>query len=82
MTDQQIENTFTYHKPFGDQPERYEKIRAKAKEFAKVLQENCCPSRELSCAFTDLQRCVQMANASIAINEAYHGLVGAEAKVQ
>ena len=69
MTPEQIEQVFTYHKPFGTQQARYEYIREQAKAFARMLAE-CCPnSRERSLAFTDLQRCVQMANASIAINE-------------
>lgn len=72
MTNEQIENIFTYHKPVGDQPERYERIRAAAKQFAHILNECCPTSREASLAFTDLQRCVQMANASIAITEAQY----------
>ena len=32
-----LENIFTYHKPFGDQPQRYEKLRAAAKEYAYAL---------------------------------------------
>jgi hypothetical protein len=65
----QIEKTFTYHKPTGDQQERYQKIREKAKGLALVLSECGAPSRELSLAFTNLQQAVMWANASIAINE-------------
>ena len=69
MTGDQIENTFTYHRPFGDQQVRYEEIRSKAKELAYVLN-RCCPeSREKSVAFTNLQQAIMWANASIAINE-------------
>ncbi len=64
-----IEQTFTYHKPFGDQSRRYEIIRNKAKELAWTI-EQCCPdSRERSVALTNLQQTVMWANAAIAINE-------------
>lgn len=64
-----IENNFTYHTPKGDQAERYEKIRGKARELAELL-EGCCPdSREKSLANTKLEEAVMWANASIARNE-------------
>lgn len=69
MTNEQIQNTFTYHKPFGDQPQRYEQIRADAKVMALTIQECCPESREKSLALTNLQQAVMWANASIAINE-------------
>lgn len=65
-----IENTFTYHKPKDDQPERYTKIREKAKELAYVISEETPMSREQSLALTHLQAAVMFANAAIAINEA------------
>ena len=64
-----IDNTFTYHAPFGDQPKRYVELREKAKELAELIQQDCPESREKSLAFTKLQECVMFANASIAINE-------------
>ena len=64
-----IENDFKYHAPKEDQPERYEMIRAKAKELALVIN-GCTPaSREQSVAFTLLEQCVMEANAAIARNE-------------
>ncbi len=69
MTQDQINNTYTYHKPFGTQQERYEQIRAKAKELALIFYELCPTSREASLAYTNLQQAVMWANASIAINE-------------
>lgn len=66
---ERINNNFVYHKPKDDQPERYEHIRAKARELALVINE-CTPmSREQSLAFTDLEDCVMHANAAIARNE-------------
>ena len=64
-----IEYTFTYHKPFGNQPQRYETLRSKAKELAYEI-DKCCPeSREKSLALTSLQQTIMWANASIAVNE-------------
>ena len=60
---------FTYHKPFGTQPLRYEEIRATAWEFAEYLVNNCPDSRELSLAITKLEEAVFWANASIARHE-------------
>jgi hypothetical protein len=69
MTDEQIDNTFNYHAPFGDQAERYQKLRLQARNFAYAIQEACPESREKSLAITSLQQTIMWANASIAINE-------------
>ena len=65
----QIENAFTYHRPFGEQPEKYEKIRGLAREVALLMVNLCPPSRELSLALTNLEQSVMWANAAIARNE-------------
>ena len=64
-----IENNFTYHPPFGDQPQRYEAIRAEAKKFAEFITANTPSSREQSVALTNLEQAVFWANAAIARNE-------------
>lgn len=64
-----IENIFTYHSPKGDQPERYEAIRNKAKEFALLILAVCPNSRERSLALAHLEDVCYTANASIARNE-------------
>lgn len=63
-----IENDFTYHPPTEGQPQKYEQIRAKAKEFAEMLVDECPMGRELSTALTNLDQVVFWANASIARN--------------
>lgn len=64
-----LENNFRYHAPFGNQPQRYEFLRAEAKRLAEAFQW-CCPhSRELSLAMTNLEQAVMWANAAIARNE-------------
>lgn len=65
----QIENNFTYHAPHGDQLERYERLRAKAKEFALLIVKLTPESREQSLALTNLEYASMMANAAIARNE-------------
>ncbi len=64
-----IDNIFVYHRPFGDQPDRYVALREKAKELARLIQSLTPASAEQTLAMRDLQRCVMMANAAIAINE-------------
>lgn len=69
MNDQTIENNFTFHTPFGDQPERYSKIRSQARGLAETIYEFCPESREKALAMTKLEEAVMWANASIARNE-------------
>ena len=69
MSDPVLENNFTYHKPFGNQPERYESLRTLAKELAYVILEKTPKSREQSLALTNLEQSVFWANAAIARNE-------------
>lgn len=64
-----INKRFTYHAPKGDQSERYEEIRAKAKELAILIVSETPKSREQSLALTKLEESVMWANASIARNE-------------
>lgn len=68
-TSNDLENRFSYHKPKEGQNERYEAIRAKAKELAYLLNEECPPSREAALALTHLEESVHWANASIARHE-------------
>lgn len=63
---EEIENNFKYHAPLPGQPEKYEQIRAKAKELAYLLVEVCPYSRERSHALTQLEDAVMWANAAIA----------------
>lgn len=69
MTQQQIENMFTYHPPFGTQQERYVTLRKLAKAFAENINALCPESNEKEIALRKLQSSVMWANASIALNE-------------
>lgn len=64
-----IDNTFTYHAPKGNQNERYQKIREAAKQLAHVIVECSPESAEQTLALRDVQRAVMMANMNIATNE-------------
>lgn len=64
----QIENNFNYHSPKPGQPEKYESLRAKAKELAYLIDELVPASREKSMALTQLETSVMWANAGIARN--------------
>ena len=64
-----IENNFTYHAPKDDQPQRYELLRAKALELAKLYLQNSPQSREQSLALTALEESIFWVNAAIARNE-------------
>lgn len=64
-----IIKNFTYHPPKGDQPDRYNKIRAIAKSLAEVIISDTPQSREQSLAITYLEQVVMWANASISRNE-------------
>jgi len=64
-----IDNRFTYHKPHGDQNERYEYLRKEAGSLALKIFDLCPESRERSLAITNLEQAIMWANASIARNE-------------
>lgn len=63
-----LENVFKYHRPKGDQADKYIQIREKAKELAILLLELCPESRERSLALTKIEESSMWANASIARN--------------
>ena len=69
MTGKQIDNIFTYHRPFGTQTQRYEDLRNEARGLARTIQAACPESQEKALAITNLQQAIMWANASIAINE-------------
>jgi len=65
----ELELRFTYHKPFGNQTERYTDLRDSAHDFADLLDAFVPESREKALAFTKLEECVMWANAGIARRE-------------
>lgn len=69
MESADLQKRFTYQPPKSDQPQRYVQLRAKALEFAQLINDLCPESREKSLAITNLEESVMWANASIARNE-------------
>lgn len=65
-TDYQTENAFKYHPPTEEQREKYEQLRAKAKELVYLVNGACPQSRERSLAVTNIEQAVMWANAAIA----------------
>ena len=63
---EKIEDAFKYHEPKEGQPEKYNKIREKAKELAYIIEEVCPNSREKALAMTKLEECSMWANTAIA----------------
>ena len=64
-----LDQIFSYHSPFGDQADRYAKLRAAAKAYAELVVELTPASAEQTLAIRDIQRASMMANAAISINE-------------
>lgn len=65
-TFEQLSQRFTYHAPKGDQPKRYETVRACILGMAKVCVEQtpCCP--EQTRALNALDEAMFLFNAAIA----------------
>lgn len=63
------EKNFHFHEAQDDQSERYTNIRSGARGLARLFDQSCPPSRELSLAMTKLEEAVMWANAAIARNE-------------
>lgn len=68
MTQAELTEMFMHHVPKDGQPELYQAIRAKAREFAALVEETCPASREKSLAITSIQQSMMWANAAIAIH--------------
>lgn len=66
LTDEQLQNWFTYHATNAAQQLAYEHIRSKALELAVVIRDNTPPSADQTAALRKLRECVMTANASIA----------------
>ena len=69
MASATLDRVYTYHPPFGTQPDRYLAIRDAGRAFAQAIQSLSPPSRDQSVALTNVQQAVMWTNAAIAINE-------------
>lgn len=66
---EELQKRFTYHAPYGDQPDRYVRLREAAQCMAITILFLTRPSREQSVALTKLEEVAFWANAGIARNE-------------
>jgi len=64
-----LANWFTYHAPFGDQAERYGKIREAAREFAAVVLAATPACADQTACLRMIREAVMAANQTIACNE-------------
>lgn len=64
-----LEKNFTYHRPKGDQPAKYDELRRLGREMAERIVRLSPPSRERSLALTKLEESIMWVNAAIARNE-------------
>lgn len=69
MTDYELVEIFKYHPPTKEQGEKYEDLRKRGLEFARIIVKLCPESRERSLAITKLQEVIMFSNASIAIHD-------------
>ena len=61
-----LDDVFSYHPPREDQIPKYTRIREGAKQFARVLAEECPECADTSAAMRKLREAVMTANAAIA----------------
>ncbi len=62
-----LDHIFSYHSPKGDQPAKYEAIRAAAKNFAKVVLENTPSGEDRASALREIRTAMMTANAAVAL---------------
>lgn len=62
-----LEDVFSYHKPEGDRPAKYERIRGAAKEFARVILSELPACADRSAALRHIREAVMTANAAVAL---------------
>jgi hypothetical protein len=66
ITNDQIENWFTYHEPAPEDILGYKLIRDAAKSLARIIVDSTPPSADQTAAIRLLRECVMTANAAIA----------------
>lgn len=66
VSQQEIENWFSYHKPTEVQTVKYEQIREAAKKMAEVINQHCPDGGDKLEAFRKVREAVMTANSAIA----------------
>lgn len=63
-----LDNIFRSHAPTNKQQQRYEEIRAAARNFARVMIDHTPPGADQSAALRKIREAVMTANAAIALD--------------
>lgn len=66
ISQEDIDNRFTYHPPVPEFIDRFVQLRSEARELAITIVELTPASREQSLALTHLEEAVMWANAALA----------------
>lgn len=66
MTNEQLDNWFTYHAPSSEQLIGYQRLREAARVFAGVINDQMPDSADKTATIRKLRECVMTANAAIA----------------
>ena len=66
MTQEQLDNWFTYHAPGPGDPERYVAIREAGKSLAAIIVKNTPASADQTAAVRKVREAVMTANAALA----------------
>ena len=69
MTQDHLDQLFTYHRPTPEQAQRYGKLREAAKTYAETILELTPGSAERTLAIRALHQASMHANSAIAVNE-------------
>lgn len=67
MSNNMLNEFFTYHAPKADQVGRYKSIRSAGKMFAQEIMKSCPNCSDRSAAIRKVREAVMTANAAIAI---------------
>lgn len=65
-----VDDVFSYHKPEGDQPAKYEAIRGAARAFARTILDNVPACADQQAALRLVREAVMTANAAVALKGA------------
>lgn len=71
MTEDKIQEMFTYHPPDNEQMVKYAAIRGAAKAMARIIYQNTPVSADQTAAIRLLRQAVMTANAAIATRGAF-----------
>jgi hypothetical protein len=66
LSDEMLDNWFTYHAPEGDQQFAYNRIREAGRKLAFVIRDCCPPGADTTAAIRKVREAIMTANAGVA----------------